>query len=506
MTTETKAKRLFISEISGLKEVVSRNQVFITLVAFLYLLPLFTKAELSGFRSTLFIITELMIFGIFALSFEFQLGRAGLLNFGQAAFFGLGAYVMAFFLKPSVFPSPIDEIFNIPNLIQQVLPFPLYAFFPIIIIIPLLFATFTGFLLGIAMGATTSRMKGTAFAFIALAIAMVIYEVFRMRGMEEISGGETGLSIGNLNPAILSDWFFYLVLVGLALIVIILFFIMVFLDFRERKHFLLFNFGTKGSALDYREDERTSLFRHLLTGVIILILFVALLLIILPNILDMYFNGETFHFEKPNNYYLVLTMTILCYIFVQRVVNSPYGRVLAAIAQNDDRVEAMGYNVLLYRISAVAISGGLAALAGALFVPYKITIDTEITLSVFQTIDAMIYAIIGGLGTILGPFLGAGIVRFSELRLVDVLQAFSIPGDFWLVFLGIIYVAIVLFFPWGIVGTLKLRSRGLVDNLRKWFNIRGTDYWWISLGFAFIVLYIMLYLTDFMTALIDLIT
>ncbi|MHA1227612.1 MAG: branched-chain amino acid ABC transporter permease [Candidatus Hodarchaeales archaeon] len=461
--------------LAKVKNFFSYHHTFLAVVAVLYSLPLFTKAEFGPLRTLLFIITELLIFGIFALSFEFQLGRAGLLNFGQAAFFGLGAYTMAFHLRPDLFPEPLSSVLSF-------IPFPF----------SLISAILVGVIVGIGMGATTNRMKGTAFAFIALAIAMVIFEIFNMPGMQKISGGDTGLSIGSNNPYILGDWFLYLMLVFVALIIILLFVIASFLDLNRRKQISFLRLERQHTALEFSEFKKKSIFRIVISLLVVLTPILLFLTLVFPNILNMYSYGLPVHFKIPNNYYIVLTISILCYLFVKRVNQSPFGRVLASISQNEERASALGYNVYAYKITTVAISGGLAALAGALFVPYKVIIDPLITLGVGQTIDAMIYTIIGGLGTILGPFLGAGIVRFSELRLVEILEAFNIPGEFWLVFLGIIYVFIVLFFPWGIVGSLKLKSYKIKEKLLQYLEIRDSDYWIFAFCLSIIIVIVML--------------
>ncbi len=473
---------------------IKENQVFVSIVAFLYILPLFTSTTFSPERALLYILSELMVFGILALAFEFQLGRVGLLNFGLAAFFGLGAYTMIFFLKPTILPSPLKEIFGFPNTIGNILGI-VDRLIPISFLIPLICAIGVGVILGIIMGATTNRMKGTAFAFIALAIAMVIYEIFNMQGMQGISGGDTGQSIGTSNPPFLFDWIFYLVLVTIALGVILIFSILIFQDIKRRNHILVYKFGQKRSALDYKEVEIPSQIRSVISLAVPLIILLTLGILVIPNVIDMYLFGAEVHFQRPNTYYVILTFAVCCYLFVKMVVNSPFGRVLAAISQNEERVEAMGYNVFKYKIAGVAISGGLAALAGALYVPIKIVLDPTITVGIDQTIDAMLYTIIGGLGTIFGPFLGAGVVRFSELRLVEVFKALSIPGELWLVFLGFAYVLIVLFFPWGIVGSLKLRAYKIKSVLSR-IGIQESDYWWISFISIFLIIILMLNLTE----------
>lgn len=449
-------------------EFISKNQIIITILFFLYILPLFTRAERSALRTSLLLITEFLIFGIFALSFDLQLARTGLLNFGQAAFFGIGAYITAWHLDPSVIPSPLVQY------VFELVPYPL----------TLVSAIIFGVILGLIMGSTTNRMNRTAFAFIALAIAMLLLEFMNMPENLGISGGETGLL--TTTPSLLTNYVVYLVFVALTTIIVLLFFIMVFLDLKERRHFLIVEFSKRTSALSYKDRIEKNNSKIIVTLVISLIFIGCLIILVLPNILDMYFFARDFLFKIPNQYYFVLTITILVYLFIKRMINSPFGRVIAGIAQNEERMSALGYNVFAYKMMSICISGGLAALAGSLFVTFALGIQTASTFGILQTIDVMLYSITGGLGTLLGPFLGTGIIRFSELRLVVFI------GDWWLVILGFIFILIILFFPYGIVGSLQLRRTAIKTRLREWFGIRDSDYWWLSLCLIYIAFLIIL--------------
>ena len=471
------------------EEILRKNQIYIIIIAFLYIIPLFTNSQLSSTRATIDLITKFLIFGIFALSFDFQLSRAGLLNFGQAAFFGLGAYITMWHLKSSVFSHIVIPILGIPmNDIMALIPFPF----------TILSSIFFGLLLGLIMGSTTNRMKGTAFAFIALAIAMLLFEFMEMPENLPLSGGESGLSIDVVD--LMQNYIIYLVFVFFTFILIILALTIVFFDFKDRDHLFKIDLGRYKLATDYREDERKSNVRVIVSLVISFILLGIIFLIFIPNVLDMYFYARPIVFKIPVQYYFVLSLTILVYIFVKRVVNSPFGRILAAIAQNEERMEALGYNVFLYKIIAVGISGGLAALAGSLYTTIALNIGTQSTFGVLQTINAMLYTITGGLGTLLGPFLGTIIVRFSELRLVDLIGIF-IKGEWWLVILGIIFILIIMFFPRGIVGSIQLKAGSIKTNLRNWFGIKDNDYWWIS----FILIFMSFILIVNVKMLIDLI-
>jgi ABC-type branched-subunit amino acid transport system permease subunit len=200
------------------------------------------------------------------------------------------------------------------------------------------------------------------------------------------------------------------------------------------------------------------------------------------NILEMMFlwvttPGSVFLYRIPVQYYLVLSCLVAVFVFVRRLVVSPFGRMVAAVAQNEERAEALGYNTYLAKIVVVVISGAIAALGGALFAPFIRTIDPPTALGVEISIDAMLYTIIGGLGTLFGPLLGTGVVVFSELNLVDLL------GELWLVGLGIVYIIIVLFLPLGVVGSASVKTRGLKERLQRVklgnieFGIKQGDYW-----------------------------
>ena len=125
---------------------LSKNRVFITVVAFLYFLPLLTAAETSSLRTLLHTLTLIFTFGILAMSFDLQLGRSGLLNFGQALLFGVGAYMFAFIFTNKAMPFPISLISG--------LPYPFALFLTILI----------GISVGAVMGATTDRLRGTGYS------------------------------------------------------------------------------------------------------------------------------------------------------------------------------------------------------------------------------------------------------------------------------------------------------------------------------------------------------
>lgn len=149
-------------------------------------------------------------------------------------------------------------------------------------------------------------------------------------------------------------------------------------------------------------------------------------------------------------YYLALAFAVVVYLLVKRFVDSPSGRVWAAIRENEARAVSIGYNTLVFKIQATIISGVLAALAGALYAMWNLS-ATPLTMDVTTTINALLMAIIGGSGTLIGPMLGAGVLEL----LGYVLNAWL--GSIWQLVFGVIYVLLVLFFPYGLVGTWRAR-------------------------------------------------
>ena len=201
-----------INMFNGKKEtifkIIKENKTFISVITAFFMVPLFTTSTTSPLRSSMSEVTLFLIFGIFTLSFELQLGRTGLLNFGQAVFFGVGAYGLAFYLD-FITSFTIDSVIGIGPL---VLPPPVLISFlqdPLtILIIGVIVGVLCGSLLGFVMGLTTNRMRGTSFAFIALAIAMVFYSYLSNNPQgSALSGGETGKLV--VPPNILNSQTFY---------------------------------------------------------------------------------------------------------------------------------------------------------------------------------------------------------------------------------------------------------------------------------------------------------
>jgi urea ABC transporter permease protein UrtC len=146
-------------------------------------------------------------------------------------------------------------------------------------------------------------------------------------------------------------------------------------------------------------------------------------------------------------YYVILGITVGTYIFCYRVVQSPFGSILSAIKDNEERVEFFGYNIAQYKIKVYAISAGLAGLAGALFATVFSYVGPTI-LGFTMSTEVLVWVILGGKGTLLGAMLGAILVRLLEAFLSDIL------AYYWIILLALIFIIAVMFFPKGIFGYL----------------------------------------------------
>ena len=270
----------------------------------------------------------LMCFALFAAAFNLLIGYVGLLSFGHAAFFGLGAYVSGYAAK-------------------------VWGLTPEL---ALLAGGVTGALLGLVVGFLAIKRKGIYFSMITLALSQMIFFIALQA---PFTGGEDGLQ---------------------------------------------------------------SIPRGRLFGVLDL-----------SNTTAMYM--------------FVLAVFLIGVFILWRVVHSPFGQILKAIREHEARSISLGYDVARYKLIAFIISCTFAGLAGGLkALVTQIASLTDIT---WQTSgEVILMTILGGIGTTLGPLVGAGIVKLLEDNLASL--GFPVP-----VLIGAIFVACVLVFRRGIIGELE---------------------------------------------------
>ena len=157
--------------------------------------------------------------------------------------------------------------------------------------------------------------------------------------------------------------------------------------------------------------------------------------------------------QRLRFYYFALAFSVVAYLVARRVVDSPVGRVMVAIRENEPRAQMIGYNTFVYKLIAVTLSGLLASTAGLMNALWNVNANPSM-LSVNTTINALLMTIIGGVGTLIGPVLGAGVLQLLGYWLNDIF------GPRWPLIFGVVYILIVLFFPYGLVGTWRLRQQG----------------------------------------------
>lgn len=169
-------------------------------------------------------------------------------------------------------------------------------------------------------------------------------------------------------------------------------------------------------------------------------------------------------------YYLLFVAAVVLVLALLRIVNSPFGRVLQAIRENEFRAEAIGYRVVVYRTTAAVLSALFATLAGAMLAIWLRYNGPDTSLSFEIMVDVLLIVVIGGMGTVYGAAVGAVLFVIAQSYLQDLLKLGSeaasglpwlaalLSPDRWLLWLGVLFVLSVYYFPTGIVGKLRARA------------------------------------------------
>ena len=167
----------------------------------------------------------------------------------------------------------------------------------------------------------------------------------------------------------------------------------------------------------------------------------------IPFLYDGRFTNETMH-------WFVLSVVTASYLILRRVTRSPFGMVLQSIRENEARTRAIGYPVERYKIVAVMLSGLFAGLAGVLY-----AIQNEFAAPDFVYFitsgDTVIFNVMGGIGTLVGPIVGAGFFQLIR-ELLSRLFGDQFP---YLIPLGVIFIVMIIFLP-----------QGLLGFARRWLN------------------------------------
>jgi branched-chain amino acid transport system permease protein len=170
------------------------------------------------------------------------------------------------------------------------------------------------------------------------------------------------------------------------------------------------------------------------------------------NVREINVFGLKLDFVHPlTRYYVVAAFVIMALFVLSRILASPFGAVIEAVRENDARARASGYNVALTRLLAFILSGAFCGLAGALLALHLSIVPIEI-LDIDTSGRAVMMALLGGMGTFFGPFVGAAVF----LALENVVSLWTVH---WQLVVGAIFVLCVLLFPAGIWGTILKRIR-----------------------------------------------
>ncbi|HZY90182.1 MAG TPA: branched-chain amino acid ABC transporter permease [Gemmataceae bacterium] len=280
-------------------------------------------------------VTEILIWGLLAMSSDLLIGYTGMVSFGHSAFFGLGMYGAAAALLSVRPPS-----------LWLALAYGLVAAAAV--------AVFVAYF--------STRLRDIYFSITTLIFSQIFYVIIFT--WTEVTGGENGLSFRR--PALA-----------------------------------------------------------------------------VPGLFSIPFDSNTLH-------WFVLLVVTVSYLVLRRITQSPFGMVLQSIRENEPRTRAVGYAVERYKIVAVMLSGLFAGLAGVLYALQNRFAAPDYVFFVVSG-EVVIFNVMGGIGTLVGPIVGAAF--FLLLR-----EGFSrFFTEFYLIPVGLIFTAMVIFMPQGLLGFLRRR-------------------------------------------------
>jgi branched-chain amino acid transport system permease protein len=309
------------------RRVASYWMVFSVVLALLIAAPLVLPEFWRQF------LTEILIWGLLAMSSDILVGYTGMVSFGHSAFFGLGIYGAAAALL-SITP---------PNLWLALL-FGLMAAAGV--------AAFVAYF--------STRLRDIYFAITTLIFSQIFYVIIFT--WTEVTGGENGLTFRRPPLAV-------------------------------------------------------------------------------PGLFSVPFTSETLH-------WFVLAVVTLSYLLLRRITQSPFGMVLQSIRENEARTRAIGYPIERYKIVAVMLSGLFAGLAGVLYAIQNRFAAPDFVFFLVSG-EVIIFNVMGGIGTLVGPIVGAAF--FLLLR-----EGFSrFFTEYYLIPVGLIFIAMVIFLPQGLLGFMR---------------------------------------------------
>lgn len=161
-------------------------------------------------------------------------------------------------------------------------------------------------------------------------------------------------------------------------------------------------------------------------------------------------------------YYTALTSFLLCYFLLRLFIVSPLGKGVRGIKENEVRMTALGYNIRYYKLIVYSLSGMMAGFAGGLYAYFNEYVSPDLLNWMFSG-QALIMVIVGGVGTLIGPAIGAGFFVILQ----NYLSSYT---DRWPIVMGLIFVSIVLYGRGGVIHIVSLLWNKLSLSRRKNLN------------------------------------
>ncbi|PYN60069.1 MAG: branched-chain amino acid ABC transporter permease [Candidatus Rokuibacteriota bacterium] len=161
-----------------------------------------------------------------------------------------------------------------------------------------------------------------------------------------------------------------------------------------------------------------------------------------------------FRFQRLDDYYyLVLATIVACALGYRKLISSPFGLTLRGIRESESRMRALGYRVGAHKLAAFVLSGALAGLAGVLYIYWNRFVSPAAA-GFLVSAEAVLMVILGGSGTVLGPFLGAAVI----ILIRSYGSAYFVA--WWMTAMGLVFIATVLWAPHGLLGVTERFRRG----------------------------------------------
>jgi branched-chain amino acid transport system permease protein len=333
---------------------IKNNRWLLALLGFMILLPFLLALidgqplssvmanETGNARFMQGLMIEIFVLAIFAISYDLVLGITGLLSFGHAMFFAVGAYTTGIMLKS--------------------FQWGLLATLGAVVVAGVVNA----FLFGLVL----PRVKGITFALVTLGLASVFEIIVKSTELQAYTGADVGLQ-----------------------------------------------------------------------GVIV------------PN----WINTST---ERFRLYLIALFATFFVYLLYRRFVDSPTGRVCIAIRENEDRALMLGYNTFYFKLVALIVASITAGFAGFLHTIHQPIVSPTVA-GLGYTVAALLMILMGGIGTLSGAIVGAAVFRLLSFYLDRWF------GEYSSFLLGLVYIGLVMFIPYGIVGTWQAKQFQIQQGREK---------------------------------------